>query len=526
MARADPAGEALAAIETMLRRGQFAAAESAAAAFARTWPLNHEGHVLLGRARQKQGNLDGALAAAMAARSLAPGHPAPRMLEVDCLLGQGDIAAGTAALRGLAADAHDQPRVLQDAGQWFTHLGLHAEAEACYARAVDIEPANAAYLYNFATALIARGRLGEAEDMLTRVIRLAPDDGDAYYNRSTLRRQTAAANHVAELEGQLQRPGHKPATRVALGFALAKEREDLGDYAHAFAALKSAADLRRSLLSYRVEDDIATMEQIAAAFGHEFAGQHHEGHADAAPVFIVGLPRSGTTLVDRILSSHSRVESRGETTDLAVSLMQLAGPRQSKAELIRASATLDFAALGARYCARAAQSAAARRIDKTPINFLYLALIAAALPQAHVIHVRRNPMDVCYAMYKTLFRMAYPFSYDLGDLGRYYLAYRQLMAHWRDVLHGRFLEVDYEDLVQNQEAVSRQLVDHVGLEWEDACLHFDRNASPSLTASAAQVRKPMYSSSIGLWRRYASELQPLAAVLRAGGVAIDVPEAT
>ena len=149
-------------------------------------------------------------------------------------------------------------------------------------------------------------------------------------------------------------------------------------------------------------------------------------------------------------------------------------------------------------------------------------LIAAALPQARIIHIRRQPVDACYAIYKTLFRMGYPFSYDLQDLGRYWLAYDRLMAHWRRLLPAdRFLEVHYEDLVANQEAVSRRLVMHAGLPWQDACLAFERNSQPSLTASAAQVRQPIYNSSVGLWRHYENELAPLVAVLREAGIALD-----
>ncbi len=155
--------------------------------------------------------------------------------------------------------------------------------------------------------------------------------------------------------------------------------------------------------------------------------------------------------------------SLGETGDFAVSLVRLLGPG-NKTELIRRSGSLDFMALGRAYCASATalDANAERLIDKTPINFLYLGLIAQALPKAHIVHIRRDAMDVCYAMYKTLFRMAYPFSYDLRDLGSYYLAYHGLMAHWRNVLPGRFLDIDYEDLVTNQEAATRRLVAHCG----------------------------------------------------------------
>ena len=243
--------------------------------------------------------------------------------------------------------------------------------------------------------------------------------------------------------------------------------------------------------------------------------------------FIVGLPRSGSTLLDRILGSHSAVASRGERADFALELVRTAGPAANKTDLVHRSTQLDFRLLGQRYCAHLPTTANARQIDKTPANFLYLGLIAAALPQARIVHVRRQPMDACYAMYKTLFRMAYPFSYDLRDLGHYWLAYQRLMAHWRALLPSeRYIEIDYEDLVANQEAVTRRLVAHAGLPWEDACLSFERNPQPSLTASAAQVRQPIYNSSVGLWRRYESELAPLAAILRDAGVAVDLAGCT
>jgi hypothetical protein len=161
---------------------------------------------------------------------------------------------------------------------------------------------------------------------------------------------------------------------------------------------------------------------------------------------------------------------------------------------------------------------AARIIDKTPLNFLYVGLLRAALPKARIIHVRRRPLEVCYAIYKTLFRMAYPFSYSLDDLGAYYLAYRQLMAHWRALDPDGLLEIDYEDLVVNQEAVTRRLVDYCGLSWQPACLAFERNAQPTLTASAAQVRQPLYRSSLDRASAYLSELEPLVRILRDGGV--------
>lgn len=516
---------ALDRIEALLGKGEASAAESAARALLAGHPVNVQALVLLGHALRRQERSTEALALAEQALALAPKDPAPRMLRADLLHEQGAQAACLDALHALAAEAESHPpRLLQDVAQRYTMLGHHVEAERCHARALLLRKDDPQFIYNHATSLIALGRLAEAEAALDRVIALKPDDSDAWYNRATLRKQTAANNHTAALEARLATLAPSSPSRVALGYALAKEYEDLGEYPRAFVALKQAADRRRSLLRYRVEDDIETMQLIERAFDAGFFGREQQGHGDERPVFIVGLPRSGTTLVDRILSSHSAIGSRGETSDLVMALVKSAGKVGGKVELVQRSTTLDFAALGQRYCAQLGEGAHRRLIDKTPVNFLYLGIIAAALPKARIIHLRRNPMDACYAMYKTLFRMAYPFSYDLEDLARYWIAYDRLMAHWRRVVPAtQLIEVDYEQLVADQENVSRRLIDFVGQPWEDACLAFERNPEPSLTASAAQVRQPIYRSSVALWRRYESELAPLSAAFEAAGVAIDRP---
>ncbi len=511
-------------IEALLKKGQSRSAESAARALVVDWPDDMQAHVLLGHALRQHGQPHQALAVSKRAATLAPGHPALRMLQVDLLHECGEQSACVDAVKALARDSDGYPAVLlQDIAQRCTMLGLHVEAERLQARSLALQPGNPAYRYNHATALIALGRLGEAEAALDLVIAGKPADADAWYNRATLRKQTADHNHVEQTRARLRQVAVTSPDRTALCYALAKELEDLGDHAASFAALKQGADLRRRRLRYRVEDDIDTMRLIASAFGADFFARTHAGHDDDRPLFIVGLPRSGTTLVDRILSSHSAVTSRGETSDLAMALVRSAGPAANKAALVERSTRLDFTKLGRGYSAGLLDSTALRQLDKTPINFLYLGLVAAALPNARIIHLKRNPMDVCYAMYKTLFRMAYPFSYDLADLGRYWLEYDRLMRHWkRHFAADRLIEISYEDLVGAQEDTSRQLVSSSGLPWEHACLAFERNPQPSLTASAAQVRQPIYQSSVGLWRHYAGELEPLRAFFEAAGVDVGV----
>ena len=451
----------------------------------------------------------------MHADARVDGDTAARLRAVERLLQSDEHDRGLHELRSLEQDACEDRRLLQGVGLLYSHLNLHVDAGRCYERVAALSPGDPQALYNWATCLTALGQLEVAEERLNQVIALSPDDHDAQYNRSILRRQTPGRNHVDELRQKLSDWQRSPTARIALGYALAKELEDLERYRESFAALKTAADTRRRLLSYRVEHDVTTMEQIAEAFDGEYCRRRtRAGTSTVRPIFIVGLPRSGTTLVDRILSSHSQVGSRGESSDLSAILMRLAGPVPDRKTLVRRATMLDAAELGRGFCARLPRIGTPRVIDKTPLNFLYLGLIAAALPQAAIIHVRRQPLDVCYAMYKTLFRMAYPFSYDLTDLACYYSAYSRLMQHWRDTLGSRLIEVDYESLVADQAGETRRLLDACSLPWEDSCLEFHRNERPTLTASAAQVRQPLYSSSVGLWQRYRSELQPLVERLR------------
>lgn len=450
----------------------------------------------------------------------------PTLDEVESLLARGDVVAARRGLDVVAGSVRDQARLAHEVAQLYMRLDEPALAAVFYRRAVALDPACTAYRYNQSTALIALGRMDEAEAALDAVIAADPGDCDAWYNRATLRTQTPARNHVPALERALRRPGLRNHEIAPLGHALAKELEDLGQYQPSFEALVRGATARRAMLSYRVEDDEAIMRGLAGTFTRARVDEPAHGCGDRRPVFVVGLPRSGTTLVDRMLSSHGGIGSHGESSDFALSLMQLAGPCGSKDELLERSARVDPGELGAAYCRRLTACAGERVVDKTPANFLYLGLIARALPAARIIYVRRRPMDVCYAIYKTLFRMAYPYSYDLDDLGRYWLAFDALMRHWQETLPaGRLLTVDYERLVAEPETTIRAMLGHIGMPWEDACLRFDRNPLPSLTASAAQVRQPVYTSSVGKWRHHMHGLEPLARRLRAAGVSIDAEAA-
>ena len=509
-------------ISQLLKSRRIGEAEALCKRLTASAPQSEHGWIQLGRVCQMKGDLQGMLANAQKAVKVAPLSLLALLQEAEAISLNGDIEGAIKKLINLEKKAAKDARILQHVAEHFSSLGDYQAAMRCYKQAHSVIGDDAGLLYNTATAATALGDTEGAEELLNRVIAKDPHDYAAYYNRAGLSKQTKENNHIPELEGMIEGALKSPGAEAQLGYALAKEYEDLEDYAKSFDALKRGADCRKRLLSYNVADDIETMTEIASVMQGDFFDTCAEPTADAGPIFILGQPRSGTTLVDRILSSHSSVESLGEINDFVIAFMGAAGDVKSKTELVQKTTDIDFSSVGDAYRTSTAGRGikAPYLIDKTPANFLYIGLIAKALPKAKIIHLRRNPMDSCYAMYKTLFRMGYPFSYSQEDLGAYYVAYHDLMAHWRRELPGRILDVDYEELVTNQEEQSKRLIAHCGLEWQEACLDFHNNKSASATASAAQVRQPIYTSSVEKWRHYEKELAPLKNILENASIAI------
>lgn len=468
---------------------------------------------------QRLGNFEAMLATAQRAVTLQPDHSAALLREIESHIYCGHVDKALSKLAALKHSADNDARLLQDVAQMYLHCAAHAEAGRSYERAVLLQPGHAPTIFNLASSCVALGDIRRAEELFNQVIQLDPNDLGAYLNRSMLKTWKPETQHIAELTQRLEQLPVAHAGEVPLCFALAKEFEDLGEAKKSFAYLQRGAERRRSMLAYRVEQDVTAMARIQQVFTADLLAKAPPPRADEASYFILGLPRSGTTLVDRILSSHSEVGSLGEINNFAYALMQLAGAG-GKLEMIERSKHIDMGKLGQIYRDGIAGygNPSAHLINKTPQNYLYMGLIRMALPGAKIIHLRRHPLDSCYAMYKTLFRMGYPFSYSLDDLGHYYLAYHRLMQHWRNVMPGQFLDLDYETLVDQQEKTTRTMLEFCGLEWEDSCFEFHKNTSPAATASAAQVRQPVYRSSVQRWREYADELAPLADFLSAHGV--------
>jgi tetratricopeptide (TPR) repeat protein len=405
-------------------------------------------------------------------------------------------------------------------------LGKHDRANALYRRATEISPQVPRFWYNLAGSERSLGRLAEAEAACNRAIALDPEQYPSYLLRSELRVQSPETNHIAELQAKLAGAGQEHRARVFLGFALAKELDDVQRFDEAFHWFASAATARRSRLSYDVAGDERKLARIAEAFPGTLFAEPLSGARAHSPrpvdssryIFIVGLPRSGTTLVERILTGLSGVRSNGETENFSRALLAAArGP----GDVFQQAAAADPNVVSANYAGHShGDTGSDRIIEKLPMNYLYLGAIHRALPEASILLIRRSPLDSCFAMYRTLFGDAYPFSYDFEDLGRYYAAFERLMNHWRNVLGERLREVVYEDLVREPKRIGPILAQHCGIGWSDAAIEIQNNQSVSLTASAAQVRRPIYGSSSGRWRHYHRHLGGLIAALRRHGVSL------
>lgn len=441
-----------------------------------------------------------------------------------CLARLGRLADVVADLELLSAQQMTSAYQASALGMLLSQLGMRAAAVAHYEHATRLEPDDARHHYNLACLYRSLGKLEDAEHGFDAAIRRNAADYDSYKLRADLRTQTAARNHVAELEELLRQGIDDDRGRIQICYTLAKELEDLGEAERSFACLKDGSDRRRSLMQYDGERDLATMAAIRRTFGAEVFASAAAGCDTREPVFVLGMPRTGTTLVERILASHTDVFAAGELNNFAMQLMTAlralsAEKKLTRDELVEVSAQLDFARLGDSYLAssRPLTGHTAHFIDKMPLNFLYVGLIHLALPNAKIINLQRDPMDTCYAIYKQLFVDAYPFSYDLEELANYYVSYRQLMDHWHVVLPGVVHTVHYEALVADLEKESRRLLEYCGLDWQPRCLQFHENREASTTASSAQIRRPIYTSSIRKWRNYGAQLQPVAAILEQAG---------
>jgi tetratricopeptide (TPR) repeat protein len=410
-----------------------------------------------------------------------------------------------------AAEAHS------NLGVTLGDLGRFEEAVVAYRQAIALKPEFAEAHKNLALAERELGRLPEARAALEQAVRLAPRNVKYRRYLGEIMHCGVGEPHLAELERLAEdSASFSVEDRIELHFALAKAYEDVDRRAEAFSQWRDGNALNRGRIVYDEAATLGFLDRIQAAFTSElFRAWPDAGQPSSLPVFILGMPRSGSTLVEQILASHPQVFGAGELTHFGSAVNAIParlGGSATFPERVAGMSGEHFRDLGARYLAKIKPLApdAARIADKMPANFIFAGLIHLALPNAPIIHTVRDPVDTCLSCFRQLFASEQNHTYDLAELGRYYRRYEALMAHWRRVLPaGRILDVRYEDVVADLEGQARRIVAHCGLEWDSRCLDFHLTRRTVRTASAVQVRQPLYDSAIGRWKAHESFLAPL-----------------
>jgi len=401
-------------------------------------------------------------------------------------------------------------------------VGDYPPALAIYDRVLQAHPNQAQVWMSFGHALKTSGEQGRSIDAYRRSLALQPAFGEAWWSLANLKTVRFDVSDIAQMQVALQRPDLPVEHRFHLHFALGKAMEDAGDYAASFTHYAEGNALRRTQLLYNADDTSARTQRIKQTYSADFlAARAGQGCAVSDPIFVVGLPRSGSTLVEQILSSHSQVEGTMELPEIIslTRLLRRQGDSAQQTVYHDVLATLGSEALrelGEQYLQRTQvqrKTAAPYFIDKMPNNFVHIGLIHLILPNARIIDVRRHPMACCFSGFKQHFARGQNFSYSLDDIGRYYRDYVEVMAHFDAVLPGRIHRVIYEDLVDNTESEVRRLLAHCGLPFEESCLRFFENSRPVRTASSEQVRQPIYREGVDHWRHYEPWLEPLKTAL-------------
>ena len=439
-------------------------------------------------------------------------------------MSEGQVNLADAALRETRRIQPDDPIVLDLIATTLSLMGEHGAAQAFFARANTRQPGHPPFMLNLANNLVYHGDTDKADSIFRDIIRLQPDSPQAHWAlASSVKAEDES--HIEVMQGLAERHRNNPRARAFYLYAIGKEREDLQQWDAAFAAFSDGAAARRATVEYDEDAEEAMFTALADLYTPDWLRAQPPGNPDPSPIFVLGQPRTGTTLVERIISSHSQVHSAGELQQFGLALRRLANyrdPRRFSTELFQSALALEPRQVGSLYL----QTSSRMRgntphfVDKLPQNYLLIPLILAALPRAKIVHLVRDPMDACFASFKQLFADAYLHSYEQGEMARHHLRYHRLMTLWRERFPGRIFDIGYENTARALEPNARGLIEYLELPWEDACLDFHRQDGAVTTASAVQVREPAHTRSIGRWRCYQRQLAPMQGILQAAGMAI------
>jgi Tfp pilus assembly protein PilF len=506
-----------------LSQGKFDEASTCCKLVLQQEPKLTPAHFLVGLIGLATDNRSTAQAAFATVTQLEPRHAAAWAHLAKLLAEGGQVNRADIALENAVKyESNDIPQVLDVIGTTYTLLGEHRLADEWYRRAAQGQPDNPALRINYANNLVYLGETALAEQELAAALKLGRGSAQAHWLLAGLER-ARDHGHLQEMQALLDARPMPPRAHAFLHYAMGKEHEDLQEWESAFTAFERGAKARRATLKFDEKLESASFDTLTQQHTREWLASRGPGNDDESPIFIIGQPRTGTTLVERIITAHSAVHSAGELQQFGNCIRRLTRydlEERFSPELFTRALDIDPQVLGSEYLLRTTRlrGSLPRFVDKLPYNYLFLPHILAALPNARILHLVRDPRDACFSVFKQLFADAYPHSYDLEEMARHFVRYHRLMETWRERFGDRFLDVRYEDVVVDLEANARRILAHLDLPWEDGCAQFHKQASAVSTASAVQVREPAHTRSVGRWQRYERQLQPVLDILRSEGV--------
>lgn len=444
------------------------------------------------------------------------GSNAPLIAARACVNG-GQLSEAVAILNAAAGNDPDDARLQLEFGKVLCQDRQFEAALKPLARSIELDPGNSAAHHQYGWTLSTLGAKEQAINELHQAVKLDNSNAAAHYQLSTLKRYKPDDPHLHDMRAALNGGLRTPRDRSRVLYAMGRAQEQLGFYEQAYSCYQEAGQIRRRDSVYDLNAAKASIQCTIDAFTPAlFAQTVDAGDSSALPIFLIGMPRSGSTLIEQILASHPACEAAGEIVDFSQAHIQivqpLSGPQQPWPGNVRLLPSDTWQQIGSHYVRNIGLRfpRATRITDKQLLNYSLAGVIHLALPKAAIIHCRRDPLDTCVSCFATAFRNDYfGFTGDLRELGASYRLYAQLMQHWERVLPGRILHIDYEVLVERPEEQIARLLAHVGLPWADECLAFHRTTRPVATSSRGQVTEPLYRSSIGRWRRFESFIGPL-----------------